>query len=101
MTDLAAGRDLVRRWRDAQRAAPPDAAGSWPLSSAQQGIWGFERLHPGSPVFHLCFAAERAGQLDRDRFDAAVAALIQRHPALRSTFADGPDGPVQEVHPAL
>jgi non-ribosomal peptide synthetase component F/NRPS condensation-like uncharacterized protein len=62
----------------------------------------FERLHPGTGVFHLCFAARHTGHVDEDRLDSALSALIRRHPALGSTFADGDDGPVRHVHdPAM
>ncbi|MCH0563661.1 MULTISPECIES: non-ribosomal peptide synthetase [unclassified Streptomyces] len=91
--DLTTGRSLVARWREARSASGPAS-----LSPAQQGIWLFEGLHPHTPVFNLAFAARHAGPLDHDRFDAAVTALIGRHPALRSTFHAGSEGPVRTVH---
>ncbi|MEU9332331.1 amino acid adenylation domain-containing protein [Streptomyces sp. NPDC048290] len=91
--DLTTGRDLVARWRAARSTGGPAA-----LSPAQQGIWLFEGLHPHTPVFNLAFAARHTGPLDQDRLDAAVTALIDRHPALRSTFTAGPDGPLRTVH---
>ncbi len=93
---IAAGRDLVRHWRNGPAAAHPTgpAAGRVPVSSVQRGILVFERLRPGTPVFNLSWAARHEGALDEDRLDVALTTLARRHPALRSTFADGPDGPV-------
>ncbi|MFF4832711.1 amino acid adenylation domain-containing protein [Streptomyces sp. NPDC001315] len=91
--DLTTGRNLVERWRNARRASGPVS-----LTPAQHGIWVFEELHPDTPVFNLSFAARHTGPLDHDRFGTAVATLIRRHPALRSTFHAGPDGPTREVH---
>lgn len=92
MTDLTVGRNLVKRWRTARRTSA-----SASLTTAQQGVWLFEELHPRTPVFNLGFAARHTGPLDHDRLDAAVAALVSRHPALRSTFRAGTDGPLREV----
>jgi len=91
--NLTTGRNLVARWRAARGASGPAS-----VSPAQQGIWLFEGLHPHTPVFNLTFAVRHTGPLDQERFDAAVTALIGRHPALRSTFAAGPEGPVRTVH---
>ncbi|MFE9257354.1 amino acid adenylation domain-containing protein [Streptomyces sp. NPDC006879] len=90
--DLTTGRNLVERWRSARTASGPTS-----ISPAQQGIWLFEGLHPGTAVFNLSFAARHTGALDHERLDSAVAALVDRHPALRSGFRAGPEGPVREV----
>jgi amino acid adenylation domain-containing protein len=71
------------------------------LSTAQRGILVFERLHPGSPVFNLRFAARHRGQLDQRRLDEALHVLLHRHPALRSTFSDGDDGPVRIIQDSV
>jgi amino acid adenylation domain-containing protein len=95
--DLAAGRGLVRRWREAPGQPAPASPGPTAPSAVQRGILVFERLRPGTPVFNLSFAARHAGPLDEARLDRALTALVRRHPALRSTFADGADGPVRTV----
>lgn len=100
MPDLTAGRSLVRRWRSAPAGLGDTGPGPHPLTHAQHGIWLFERLHPESAVFNLTYAAEHTGSLDRDRLDRALATLLDRHPALRSTFAAGSDGPGRTVAPA-
>jgi amino acid adenylation domain-containing protein len=94
----AAGRRLVSRWRAGAARPAPASQGAAPVSAVQRGILVFERLRPGTPVFNLCFAARHAGPLDEGCLDRALTALVHRHPALRSTFADGPDGPARTVH---
>ncbi len=96
--DVAAGRNLVRRWRVAPAYTAPPTAGVAPVSAVQRGILVFERLRPGTAVFNLCFAARHTGPLDEARLDRALTTLVRRHPALRSTFADSVDGPVRTVH---
>jgi amino acid adenylation domain-containing protein len=88
--DLDAGRSLVERWRATR---PQTAPGPAPLSTVQRGILLFEQLRPGTGVFNLRFAARHAGDLDEDRLDAALSVLARRHPALRTAFTDGDDGP--------
>jgi amino acid adenylation domain-containing protein len=97
---VSAGRHLVDRWR-AGRGTVRDDWAPYPLSAAQQGIWLFEQLHPRNAVYNLCFAAYHDGDLDRARFDAAVSTLIRRHPALRTTFYSGADGPFARTHTEL
>jgi amino acid adenylation domain-containing protein len=96
--DVAAGRNLVRRWRAAPAHPAPAPAALASISAVQRGILVFERLRPGTPVFNLCFAARHTGPLDEARLDRALTTLMRRHPALRSTFADGVDGPARTVH---
>ncbi|MEU9662921.1 amino acid adenylation domain-containing protein [Streptomyces chartreusis] len=95
--DLAKGRNLVQRWRTGGPGAAPTVPGPAPMSKAQRGILVFERLHPGTAVFNLRFVARHTGHLDEERFDAALAALLRRHPALRSTFSDGDTGLVRII----
>ena len=96
--DLVAGRSLVRRWRAVPAQPAPTCPGPAPVSAVQRGILVFEGLRPRTPVFNLCFAARHAGPLDEARLDSALTALMHRHPALRSTFADGADGAVRIVN---
>ncbi|WP_226362205.1 non-ribosomal peptide synthetase [Pseudonocardia sp. ICBG1142] len=90
--DAVVGRELVRRRRARTNRTQPVAVGPAALSTVQNGVLVFERLWPGTPAFTLHFAARHTGLLDEDRLDTALAALVRRHPALRSTFPDGPGG---------
>ncbi|MEU7007485.1 amino acid adenylation domain-containing protein [Streptomyces sp. NPDC046332] len=95
--DLDIGRNLVHRWRTAVPQTPQDPSAPAPLTKAQRGITVFERLHPGTPVFNVRFAARHTGPLDEARFDRALADLLDRHPNLRSGFRQDDDGPVRAV----
>ncbi|SBT65696.1 Non-ribosomal peptide synthetase component F [Micromonospora sediminicola] len=95
--DPAVGRSLVERWRAGRGTAPSIPDRPAPLTSAERGVLTLERLRPGTPVLNLCFAARHTGHLDEDRLDAALTVLLRRHPALRSTFVDGAEGPARVV----
>ncbi|HEX6501150.1 MAG TPA: amino acid adenylation domain-containing protein [Micromonosporaceae bacterium] len=99
--DLSAGRSLVERWRAGHGSTAPNGDEPTSLTAAQRGVWVFEGLYPGKPIFNVSFAARHSGTIDRARLDAAVAALIRRHANLRSTFEAGPEGPVRTVHADL
>ncbi|HEX2191417.1 MAG TPA: amino acid adenylation domain-containing protein, partial [Longimicrobiaceae bacterium] len=69
-----------------------------PLSFAQQRLWLVDRLEPGSPAYNMPFALRLRGALDADALQASLTGLVRRHEALRTTFAEGENGPVQVIH---
>ncbi|MBV8201626.1 MAG: amino acid adenylation domain-containing protein, partial [Acidobacteria bacterium] len=73
-------------------AALGPAAGRYPLAYNQQALWFIHRLAPRSLAYHLAGAARVEGPLDRQALGRALAALTERHPALRTTFSAGHDG---------
>jgi amino acid adenylation domain-containing protein/FkbM family methyltransferase len=77
-------------------AAPDDA--EEPLSLGQRALWFQYRLAPGSAAYNIMYAGRARGGLDRDALGRAVRALVDRHPTLRTTYAERPDGPRQIVH---
>jgi amino acid adenylation domain-containing protein len=80
----------------AEDAAAEDAA---PLSHGQRALWYLRQLAPASGAYHLAGAARIVGDLDRGALLQAFQALLDRHPALRSTFAVQPgEEPVQQAH---
>ena len=74
-------------------------AGAAPLSFAQQRLWFLQRLEPGSPAYNMPGATRLTGPLDVVALRHALQIIMQRHEALRTTIADGVDGPVQTVQP--
>ncbi|MEO6191568.1 MAG: amino acid adenylation domain-containing protein, partial [Thermoanaerobaculia bacterium] len=119
MTDLnAALKNLTPRQRDlllkrleteGRGAARPEgeripsrprAAGenAFPLSFAQQRLWFLDRIEPGSPLYNIPAAFEMTGPLDTPALEAALREVVRRHEALRTTFADRSEGPVQVIH---
>jgi amino acid adenylation domain-containing protein/non-ribosomal peptide synthase protein (TIGR01720 family) len=80
-----------------RRPAGTDA----PLSAAQHRMWLVQRLDPDSAAFNLTAAVRLDGELAVPALDRALAAVVQRHEVLRTTYHDRPDGTVyQRVHPA-
>nr|WP_279615662.1 condensation domain-containing protein [Micromonospora chaiyaphumensis] len=80
--------------------AGPAPAGPAPLSAAQTRLWFLHRLDPADTSYLLAFAVRFATPLDPDRLARALRRVVDRHPALRTVFPSGPDGPVQHVRPA-
>ncbi|MGZ8178381.1 amino acid adenylation domain-containing protein [Williamsia sp. SKLECPSW1] len=104
---IAAWSELLGAPADAPTApdTPPDAApvaddetDAFPLAPMQHAYWvGRSDSHDlGGVAAHL-YVEFDGGAVDPDRFRAAVAALVERHPMTRVTVR--PDG-TQEVGPA-
>jgi amino acid adenylation domain-containing protein len=73
----------------------------FPTSFAQQRLWFFEQLYPGSTVYHLSTVLPFEGLLDRKALEEGLSDLLDRHEALRTTFTALDGAPVQLVAPAL
>jgi hypothetical protein len=84
----------------AQPRVAGDSRLEFPLSSAQQRLWFLDRLAPGSPVYAIPAAIEVTGRLDTAALAASFSEIVRRHEALRTTFAAGPQGPVQVIDSA-
>ena len=83
---------------DAVRALPPLAAGTpFAQSPAQQRMWFFERLQPGTGAYHLYQHCRLSGALDAETLEAAFAAIVARHAALRTGFGEVDGQPQQTV----
>lgn len=76
---------------------PVAAATAKPLSSAQQRMWFLHGVAHDPAVYTNGLVFTIDGPLDVDALQTALAGLIGRHDALRTRYADGPDGPRQIV----
>ncbi|SFL14046.1 non-ribosomal peptide synthetase [Lysobacter sp. cf310] len=99
-------RELLRRRLSAHDAETPQdnaiqrrsrPGESLPLSAAQQRIWFFERLQPGSGAYHVYGHHLLRGALDPVALERALADVIQRHDGLRMSFAEVAGEPRQTV----
>ncbi|NPC76705.1 non-ribosomal peptide synthase/polyketide synthase, partial [Pyxidicoccus fallax] len=79
---------------------PVPRTGELPLSLAQQRLWFLDQLDPGSAFYNLPGTLHLTGTLDADALRRGLTELVRRHEALRTTFREGPSGPVQVIHPA-
>ncbi|MEO7455292.1 MAG: condensation domain-containing protein, partial [Gemmatimonadaceae bacterium] len=93
--------------RVASSAGAPDPAGDGivpradasvaPLSFAQEMLWLQAQMAPGSATYNVPMALRIRGHVDGARLRAALATLAERHDALRTSFDEGSDGPVQRI----
>ncbi|SCF00443.1 non-ribosomal peptide synthetase [Micromonospora mirobrigensis] len=81
----------------AEQLADPGPDEAAPLSAAQARLWFLYRLDPADTSYLLAFAVRFDAPLDPDRLARALRLVVHRHPALRTVFPAGPDGPVQRV----
>ncbi|HXB20179.1 MAG TPA: amino acid adenylation domain-containing protein, partial [Candidatus Solibacter sp.] len=71
----------------------------FPLSYGQRGLWFAQQLTAESSAYNLAMAARVSGPLDTGALQRALQGLLDRHPALRTSFYQGEDGqPRQRVH---
>ncbi|MFD4395263.1 amino acid adenylation domain-containing protein [Kitasatospora sp. NPDC058478] len=80
---------------------PADRDRPLPMSFAQQRMWFLYEFDPESVGYNSSFALRLRGDLDRAALQGALAAVVDRHEALRTTY-DQVDGvPVQVPHPSV
>ncbi len=70
-----------------------------PLSFAQQRLWFLHQLEPWSAAYNLTQALRIDGPLSAAGLARALAALVARHEALRTTFPESAGAPVQAIAP--
>ncbi|MFI1400451.1 amino acid adenylation domain-containing protein [Streptomyces sp. NPDC020681] len=73
----------------------------FPASFAQARLWFLDQLAPGSTVYNVPLAIALTGPLDVRLLTDSLTEVVRRHEALRTTFADGDDGPLQIVRPPV
>ncbi len=109
LADLATAIDAAGASEAAPRgpadlAAPPlvrRGTRTAPLSFAQERLWFLDQLEPESPVYNLPAALRLAGALDPAALRRAIADVVARHEALRTTFRSVGGELVQEIGPPL
>ncbi|MEJ2651740.1 MAG: condensation domain-containing protein, partial [Gammaproteobacteria bacterium] len=69
-----------------------------PLSLAQQRMWLFEQLEPQHSINNVTRALRLHGELNPTALGNAIAALIQRHEILRTTFEIEDVDAKQHIH---
>jgi natural product biosynthesis luciferase-like monooxygenase protein len=70
----------------------------YPLSKGQQALWFLQQLDPADVTYVIPVGIRIRGNLDVPRLRKAFEGLIQRHPALRTTFVARQGTPAQVVH---
>ncbi len=71
------------------------------LSFAQERLWFLHQLDPEDSAYNIQIATRIRGPLDVGLLERSLQNLVRRHEPLRTTFAAGPNGPVQRIHDAV
>src|SRR6476469_404225 len=69
----------------------------FPASFAQQRLWFLDQLDPGQSVYNMVYAVRLDARLRVAALERALAELITRHEALRTTFRSVDGQPVQVI----
>ncbi|MFD0373432.1 amino acid adenylation domain-containing protein [Streptomyces sp. NPDC127114] len=79
----------------------PTGATEAPLANFQRGLWFLDQWNPGAPTYVVPWVFRFTGPVDPELLRRALAGVVARHGALRTTFELGEDGPRQVVHPSV
>ncbi|WP_344951652.1 amino acid adenylation domain-containing protein, partial [Sphaerisporangium flaviroseum] len=84
-----------------RRRLPDGLVDAYPMAELQVGMVYEMELDPHRRPYHNVESLLIAGSFDAERFQEAVARVVDRHPILRTSFdLTGYSEPVQLVHPA-
>ncbi|MCF3940187.1 amino acid adenylation domain-containing protein [Gordonia sp. GW1C4-4] len=68
-----------------------------PLAYPQRRMWIHHHYDPTSTAYHVPVVIRIDGDIDLTRLRHAVDAVVDAHAVLRTTYPDGPAGPVQRI----
>ncbi|ANY69397.1 non-ribosomal peptide synthetase [Paenibacillus sp. BIHB 4019] len=85
----------------AECIAPAQIKAHYPVSSAQKRMYILHQLEPESISYNMPSALLLEGELELGRLEKALAAMIDRHETLRTSFAELDGTPVQMVHASV
>src|SRR6266481_2269668 len=79
-----------------ERASQPKNL--FPLSHGQRGQWFLYQMDRQGPAYNVCYPSQIRSPLDLAAFRRALQKLVDRHPALRTTFEERDGVLLQRVH---
>ncbi|MEU8918631.1 amino acid adenylation domain-containing protein [Streptomyces nigrescens] len=62
------------------------------LTQQQETVWKAQLMAPASDSYHIPLAFHLSGRIDPSALDLALRRVVERHPVLRVTISDSPDG---------
>ena len=71
-----------------------------PLSHAQERLWFFDQLVPGSPLYNISAAVKFSGPLKAELLEKSINAVVERHEILQVFFETENGAPSQKKAPA-
>ncbi|MEM9212761.1 MAG: amino acid adenylation domain-containing protein [Cyanobacteria bacterium P01_F01_bin.150] len=80
-----AGATLAQAKRYRPDIEPINRDGELPLSFAQQRQWVLAQLEPDNPFYNIPVGLNISGELDMERLQQSMVALLDRHEGLRTT----------------
>uniref|UniRef100_UPI001834BF44 amino acid adenylation domain-containing protein n=1 Tax=Ramlibacter sp. TaxID=1917967 RepID=UPI001834BF44 len=80
-------------------APAPSDADHAPATAEQQRLWFLQQQSPESTAYNVPLAFRLDGPVDGDALARAIGLLVQRHPALHTAFAAGPQSLQQVAMP--
>ncbi|MFD5753643.1 amino acid adenylation domain-containing protein, partial [Streptomyces sp. NPDC127033] len=80
---------------------PAARDGYLPLSFAQERLWFLENFTPGGVEYNITGGLRLTGAVDLPALQTAIAGLVARHEALRTTFDSVAGRGVQVVHDSV
>ncbi|MGI5426011.1 amino acid adenylation domain-containing protein [Streptomyces sp. CA-179760] len=99
--DFAAGREPFALL-PAGGTFPPDVVDAFPMTALQSGMIYHQEMAPGARIYHIMLSYRVRGEMHPAAFRAAVQAVTDAHPVLRTSFdLANPLGPVQRVHTGI
>lgn len=88
-------RDALRKRASSTGIPRRTGHGPAPLSFSQQRMWFLDQWEPGSPTNNGARAVRLQGDLDTDALRRGLAAVVERHEILRTTYKVEAREPVQ------
>ena len=82
----------------AEPAVVTKAESRFPLSYGQQALWFLYLEAPESGAYNMVLPLHIQSELNLSALRRALQSLVNRHPALRTTFSMTEGNPVQEIH---
>src|ERR1700678_4046688 len=76
---------------------PRRDTGPAPLSHSQETLWFLDRLAPHHPTHSAPLCTRLRGQLEVAALRGALAQVVARHEALRTSIVEREEGPVQII----
>ncbi|HEY0605354.1 MAG TPA: amino acid adenylation domain-containing protein, partial [Herpetosiphonaceae bacterium] len=70
-----------------------------PLSFAQQRLWFLDQLDPDKPFYNIPVALRLSGVLNVAALERSLAAIVERHESVRTSFPLVDGQPIQQIAP--